>query len=57
MAAAKATLYGLRQTPAAHTEADAIQRKHGSRKSGLPPSTRVRRRSGNVAPEGQGQLF
>jgi len=61
VAAAKATLYGLRQTPAAHTEADAIQRKHGSRKSGLPPSTRVRRRSGNgngnAAPEGQGQLF
>ncbi|MDO9283732.1 MAG: FAD-binding domain-containing protein, partial [Aquabacterium sp.] len=38
VAAAKQQLYGLRQTPQARDEAGAIQHKHGSRKSGLPPS-------------------
>jgi deoxyribodipyrimidine photo-lyase len=44
VAAAKAQLYGLRQTQPAQDEASAIQRKHGSRRSGLPPSG-VRARS------------
>ena len=56
LAAAKDKLYGLRKTRAAHVEANAIQQKHGSRKSGLPaPATRTRRSRG--APDGQGQLF
>ena len=37
VAAAKEQLYALRQTREARSEADAIQHKHGSRKSGLPP--------------------
>jgi deoxyribodipyrimidine photo-lyase len=64
VAAAKQQLYGLRQTPQARGEAHAIQHKHGSRKSGLPPT-----RAGGSAPtgkparrktpvdDGQGQLF
>ena len=35
--AAKDKLYGLRKTPQALAEAGAVQAKHGSRKSGLPP--------------------
>ncbi len=58
LAAAKTTLYGLRQTPRAHDEADAIQHKHGSRKSGLPPTTRRQpRRPTGGADDGQGRLF
>jgi deoxyribodipyrimidine photo-lyase len=38
VARAKERLYGLRSTPEARTEADAIQQRHGSRRSGLPPS-------------------
>lgn len=56
LAAAKERLYGLRKTHEAHAEADAIQRRHGSRKSGLAPTTTTRRRS-RAAPDGQGQLF
>jgi deoxyribodipyrimidine photo-lyase len=56
LAAAKATLYGLRQADGALAEADAIQHKHGSRKSGLPP-TKAPRRRGPAVPPGQGQLF
>jgi len=56
VAAAKDRLYGLRQTHEAHAEADAIQHKHGSRKSGLPPTAPTRRRA-RPAPDGQGQLF
>lgn len=56
LAAAKQTLYGLRQTREAQEEAGAIQHKHGSRKSGLPP-TRAPRRRAPVVPPGQGQLF
>jgi deoxyribodipyrimidine photo-lyase len=37
---AKDTLYGLRRTSEAKREADAIQARHGSRRSGLPPSGR-----------------
>jgi deoxyribodipyrimidine photo-lyase len=35
---AKERMFGLHATDAARTEADAIQARHGSRKSGLPPS-------------------
>ena len=56
LAAAKERLYGLRKTADAQTEADAIQHKHGSRKSGLPPSGMRSRRSRPVD-DGQGQLF
>ena len=45
-----------RQTREANAEAEAIQHKHGSRKSGLPPSATRARRS-LAAPDGQGQLF
>jgi len=38
LAAAKDRLYGLRRSDQAQTEAQAIQARHGSRKSGLPPS-------------------
>lgn len=57
LAAAKERLYGLRQTLPAREEAGAIQARHGSRKSGLPPSGGIRRRNRPAAPEGQGQLF
>ncbi|RZS58461.1 FAD-binding domain-containing protein [Sphaerotilus mobilis] len=59
LAAAKASLYGVRQTPGARVEADAIQQQHGSRKSGLPPSGNPtpRRRRSPAAADGQGQLF
>ncbi len=56
VAAAKTRLYDLRQTDAARSEADGIQHKHGSRKSGLPPSAPVKRRSRSV-PDTQGRLF
>jgi deoxyribodipyrimidine photo-lyase len=56
VAAAKEKLYGLRQTREAHAEATAIQHKHGSRKSGLPPTATQKRRA-RTAPDGQGQLF
>jgi deoxyribodipyrimidine photo-lyase len=38
---AKDRLYALRGEAAARSEADAIQQRHGSRKSGLPPSGRA----------------
>lgn len=56
VAAAKNTLYGLRRTREAHAEADAIQHKHGSQKSGLPPTVTTKRRT-RAVPDGQGQLF
>lgn len=56
LASAKSQLYGLRQTREAHDEASAIQHKHGSRKSGLPP-TGTRARRTRVADDGQGRLF
>jgi deoxyribodipyrimidine photo-lyase len=56
LAAAKEKLYDLRQTREAHAEASAIQHKHGSRKSGLPPTASTRRRA-RAAPKGQGQLL
>ncbi len=54
VAAAKDKLYGLRRSREAHAEADAIQHKHGSRKSGLPPTAAKKRRA-RAAPDGQGQ--
>jgi deoxyribodipyrimidine photo-lyase len=56
LAAAKDKLYGLRRTHEAQTEASAIQNKHGSRKSGLPPTASTKRRT-RTTPDGQGQLF
>ncbi len=56
VAAAKDKLYGLRKTREALTEADAIQHKHGSRKSGSPPKAAPKRRT-RAAPDGQGELF
>ena len=56
VAAAKDRLYGLRRTLEARSEASAIQSKHGSRKSGLPPTATTRRRT-RTTPDGQGQLF
>ena len=56
LAAAKDQLYGLRKTEAAHTEASAIQHKHGSRKSGMP-STAPRKGRSRSTTEGQGELF
>ena len=63
--AIKDRLYALRATPEARAEADAVQHKHGSRKSGLPPSGMKRGgRTGaaprvKAAPEPspQGELF
>ncbi|MCB1994589.1 MAG: deoxyribodipyrimidine photo-lyase [Burkholderiaceae bacterium] len=43
LATAKERLYGLRRTAEARQEADAIQQRHGSRKSGLPRSGLQRR--------------
>jgi deoxyribodipyrimidine photo-lyase len=40
VAHAKDRLYGLRRSDAARAEADAVQQRHGSRKSGLPPSAK-----------------
>ena len=69
LACAKQALYGLRRTDLARDEADAIQQRHGSRRSGLPPSAQRKRRSRSgentaAAPAGhdpaeglQGSLF
>jgi deoxyribodipyrimidine photo-lyase len=56
VAAAKDKLYCLRRTREAHAEANAIQHKHGSRKSGLPSTAATKRRT-RAALGGQGQLF
>lgn len=50
---AKQTLYGLRQSPQAQQQAQAVQDKHGSRKSGLPQTGR--RRVGARLPQREGQ--
>ena len=60
LAAAKQRLYDLRATPQARAEADAVQQKHGSRKSGLPPSPAkpgAKRRGADPVPSPQGELF
>lgn len=65
--AAKDRMYGLRQTQEAREESSAVQMRHGSRKSGLPPSGQRRKaapqRSAKRAlqtpsmPSPQGDLF
>ncbi len=55
LAAAKAALYGLRGTAPARAEADAIQQRHGSRRSGLKPTKRRPRVTASATP--QGELF
>lgn len=56
LAFAREQLFGLRGQAAAECEADAIQAKHGSRRSGLPPSGMKGRRT-KRPPVGQGELF
>lgn len=60
---AKDRMYGLRQSPAAREAAGDVQARHGSRKSGLPPSGQARpaaskkTRAAPAAPSPQGDLF
>lgn len=54
---AKQRLYAIRREPPAREEAQAIQARHGSRRSGLPPTTRRRRDSRDTAPSPQADLF
>ncbi|MDE2417986.1 MAG: deoxyribodipyrimidine photo-lyase [Burkholderiales bacterium] len=55
--AAKDRMYGLRQTQEAREEAGAVQARHGSRKSGLPPSGQRRKVEEPPTPRAQGDLF
>ncbi|NBV84955.1 MAG: hypothetical protein EBS01_01525 [Verrucomicrobia bacterium] len=61
--AAKDRMYGLRKTEKAREEASDVQERHGSRKSGLPPSTRGRATQARRKPPSQktssiqGELF
>lgn len=64
MKAAKDRMYGLRQTEQARAEAGDVQARHGSRKSGLPPTGQRRAASRKAsappspsAPSPQGDLF
>lgn len=61
MKAAKDRMYGLRGTAEAHQEAGQVLARHGSRKSGLPPTPQRRsgpRRNKEAAvPSTQGDLF
>jgi deoxyribodipyrimidine photo-lyase len=58
VAQAKDRLYALRREPGARAEADAIQARHGSRKSGLPSTARrIRARAATPPPERQRDLF
>ena len=61
LAEAKQRLYGLRQAEDVRAEAQTLQNKHGSRKSGLPRSTAApaaaKRGKASSAAEGQGELF
>lgn len=56
IAEAKQRLYAIRRQPRAREEAQAIQARHGSRRSGLPPTTR-RRRDSRDAASPQADLF
>jgi deoxyribodipyrimidine photo-lyase len=56
-AAAKAAVFERRKAPEARAMADAVQHKHGSRKSGLPSTTKARRPQSQPAPSAQGELF
>jgi deoxyribodipyrimidine photo-lyase len=54
----KARLHALRQTAPARAEADALQQRHGSRRSGLPSTARPSRRPRAAAvPDSQGRMF
>ena len=58
VAHAKERLYGLRATPEAREQAQAVQQRHGSRKAGLPPTgRRARERAAPVAAPEQQELF
>jgi len=62
MKTAKDRMYGLRKTPEAREEAGDVQARHGSRKSGLPPSGQrtkaaARGAKGPATPSPQGDLF
>ncbi len=48
---AKDRMYGLRKSTQARKEAEAVQTRHGSRKSGLPPSSTRRKTSAQGAPK------
>ncbi|TXH04061.1 MAG: deoxyribodipyrimidine photolyase [Nevskiaceae bacterium] len=54
---AQQRLYGLRRRDEAREEADRIQARHGSRRSGLPPSGMRRKARKPPADTGQGRLF
>ena len=58
---AKQTLYGLRKSPQVQQQAQALQDKHGSRKSGLPQTGRrraaARAPQPSAQPSLQGELF
>jgi deoxyribodipyrimidine photo-lyase len=55
LGAIKAKLYGLRKQEPVRAEARAIQHRHGSRRSGLPPTQARRVKSSASSP--QGELF
>lgn len=59
MKVAKDRMYGLRRTNEAREQAGDVQAKHGSRKSGLPPSGQRRRAAAKepATPSPQGDLF
>jgi deoxyribodipyrimidine photo-lyase len=62
LARAREQMFGLRAQARSRLEADAIQQRHGSRRSGLPPTTRQRRQPGKGSGGGsgsgdQGELF
>jgi deoxyribodipyrimidine photo-lyase len=61
IATAKERMYGLRKTEQSREEARQVQERHGSRKSGLPPTAQRRKTSRAVAPSkastAQGDLF
>ena len=61
MKAAKDRMYGLRSTAVAHQEAGQVLARHGSRKSGLPPTPQrrsgPRRNKEATVPSTQGDLF
>lgn len=57
LAQAQRQLYGMRRSDAAREEADRIQSRHGSRRSGLPPSGMRRKSRKAPAQTTQGRLF
>ena len=55
--AAKERLYALRRDPVVRQEADHIQQRHGSRRSGLQPNARKRVATAKLSPPPQLTLF